>query len=426
MKLAEYLKEVELFGIKLGLHQTTELFTRAAYLTEPGRKPHFIHLAGSNGKGSTGAMLQKALRAAGKNVGFYTSPHLACYNERIRFNGTMISDEELEFEFQQLHPHAEAMRQEGRFVTYFEFTTILALGYFLRKGADFVVWETGMGGRFDSTNFVIPAVSVITNIALEHCQYLGDTLEKIAFEKGGIIKEKVPVFCGCMHEAPRHILQETAEKRSAEFFAVEEPFKLLRKEGMSQFIETPGGEIRLNLAGEMQRKNFTLAYYVLEHLAQRFELDFEAMKEAMKDVLWPGRFQQIKDGSILDGGHNPDGVAALAQGLKEFFPGEKFTFIFASFEDKETAECLKTLLPLAQEFCFMPITSDHRPSCSGDKLKKMVKDIDPEFENIQTFDSLENFLQYKTDCTARKVYCGSLYLLGEYFCATQFEELKNI
>lgn len=422
MKLAEYLTSLETFGIKLGLAQTAELMTRAGYNTEYGRKPHFIHLAGSNGKGSTGAMLQMALRNAGKKVGFYTSPHLAAYNERIRVNGEMIPDDVLESEFQKLYVHAEAMKKEGKFVTYFEFTTILALGYFIHCDVDFVLWETGMGGRFDSTNILIPEASVITNIALEHCQYLGDTLEKIAFEKGGIIKENIPVFCGIMPECARNVLKNIAAEKNSPFTAVTEEFPLVSKENMMQKLQTPSGTVDLALGGDMQRKNFTLVYSVLEYLSGKFDLDMKLMLDGMAKVSWPGRFQLLADGTILDGGHNPDGVAALCQGLKEFFPDEKFTFVFASFEDKDTAQCIKLLLPLAQKFCFVPLAYSHRPSCSTERLKELAGD----FPTVETYDSLDAYLKSNHCNSTRQVVCGSLYLLGEYFNATNLEGLKNI
>ncbi|MBR2509126.1 MAG: bifunctional folylpolyglutamate synthase/dihydrofolate synthase [Lentisphaeria bacterium] len=422
MKLAEYLESVEKFGIKLGLAQTTELMTRAGYCTEQGRKPHFIHLAGSNGKGSTGAMLQKALIAAGKKVGFYTSPHLAAYNERIRVNGEMISDDKLEEEFQQLFIHAEEMKKDGKFVTYFEFTTILALGCFLHCNVDFIIWETGMGGRFDSTNIIMPEASVITNIALEHCQYLGDTLEKIAFEKGGIIKENTPVFCGIMPSCAREVLKNIAAEKNAPFTAVTEEFPLISRENMCQKLRTPSGEVSLALGGNMQRKNFTLVYSILEYLSWKFELDLTVMLGAMSHVSWPGRFQLLADGTVLDGGHNPDGVAALCQGLKEFFPGEKFTFVFASFEDKDTAQCIKLLLPLAHKFCFVPLAYSHRPSCSTERLTELADG----FPHVETYASLDEYLQKKSNSDARQVVCGSLYLLGEYFNATKLEGLKII
>ena len=426
MNFEEYLHSLELFGIKLGLAQTSELMSRAGYCTEKNKKPYFIHLAGSNGKGSTGAIIQKALTAAGMKTGFYTSPHLAAFNERIRINGEMISDADLDFEFQQLMPHAEEMKKDGKFVTYFEFTTILALGYFIHNDVDFVVWETGMGGRFDSTNIIQPEVSVITNIALEHCQYLGDTLEKIAFEKGGIIKENTPVFCGMMPPEALEVLKKIAADKNAPFKTVQEAFKLAGCSEGKQILQTLAGEIKLSLAGEMQRRNYTLAYNVLEYLGSRFDLDMGKILASAEHISWPGRFQFLADGSVLDGGHNPDGTAALAKCLQEFCPNEKFCFVFASFEDKDTEECLRNLLPLAQEFCFMPLAYSGRPSCSGERLKELTAKIDPDFNKVKTFGSLKEFLNGSYADGARKVFCGSLYLLGEYFQYTNLEMLKKI
>ena len=426
MKLEEYLHSLETFGIKLGLSQTAELMTRAGCCPEKGKRPCFIHLAGSNGKGSTGAMLQKALHKAGMKTGFYTSPHLVSFNERMRINGEMISDTEIEKEFQKLFVHAEAMKKEGKFVTYFEFTTILALSYFMHNDVDFVVWETGMGGRFDSTNVVDCDIAVITNIALEHCQYLGDTLEKIAFEKGGIIKENSPVFCGIMPPEAREVLRHIAAEKNSPFFAVEHEFHLTGIKNMTQEVMTPCGKVALALAGNMQRLNFTLAYNVLEYISKNFNLDFKLMLEAMQEVTWPGRFQLLSDGSVLDGGHNPDGTAALAKCLAEFFPSEKFSFVFASFEDKDTGECLRNLLPLAEEFCFMPLAYTGRASCSCERLTGLLKKIDPDFSKIKIFSSLEEYLNSSSANSTRKVFCGSLYLLGEYFEHINPEMLKKI
>ena len=426
MNIEEYLQSLETFGIKLGLSQTTELMTRAGYCIENGSKPYFIHIAGSNGKGSVGAMIQHALHSAGMKVGFYTSPHLAFYNERIRINGVMISDDELDVEFRQLYIHAEEMKKEGKFVTYFEFTTILALGYFLHNDVDFIVWETGMGGRFDSTNIIIPAVSVITNIALEHCQYLGDTLEKIAFEKGGIIKENIPVFCGMMPENAGKTLQNIAEEKNAQFNIVKSAFPTTGMQDGLQMLATPSGMVKLNLSGEMQRKNFTLVYGILQYLSSEYGLDMDKMLASMNTVSWPGRFQITAEGDILDGGHNPDGILALTTALREIFPQEKFTFVFASFEDKDTAACLELLLPLAQKFCFVPLAAEHRPSCPPERLCKMIRNFDGNYNAVHIFSSLDEYLDSHDSDNSRKVFCGSLYLLGEYFRHHGFEMLNKI
>ena len=426
MKLADYLTSLETFGIKLGLAQTAELMNRADCITEKGKKPYFIHLAGSNGKGSCGAMLQTALQSAGKKVGFYTSPHLVSYNERIRINGRMISDTELEAAHQMLSVHAEAMKKEGRFVTYFEYTTILALVYFLHNDVDFIVWETGMGGRFDSTNVIDCDISVITNIALEHCQYLGDTLEKIAFEKGGIIKNNSPVFCGIMPENARNVLKNIAAEKNAPFHAVEKEFEFNGIHDMKQHIQTPDGTVKLSLAGEMQRRNFALVYQVLKYASEKFDLNLQTMLDSMAHVSWPGRFQILDDGSIIDGGHNPDGTAALAKCLKEYFPNEKFSFVFASFEDKDTAKCLENLLSIAADFSVMPLAYSGRPSCSAERLAALIKGIDGNFSNIREYSSLEEYLNTKEQSAARKVYCGSLYLLGEYLQHTDISMLEQL
>ena len=225
-----------------------------------------------------------------------------------------------------------------------------------------------------------------------------------------------------MPDCAREVLKNIAAEKNAPFTAVTEEFPLIARENMTQKLKTPAGEVNLALGGNMQRKNFTLVYAVLEYLSGKFELDFAAMLNAMQKVSWPGRFQLLSDGTILDGGHNPDGVAALCQGLREFFPGEKFTFVFASFEDKDTAQCIDLLRPLADKFCFMPLEYSHRPGCTTERLKMLAGD----FPSVETYPSLKDYLKNKSANSSRQVICGSLYLLGEYFNATKLEGLRII
>ena len=195
---------------------------------------------------------------------------------------------------------------------------------------------------------------------------------------------------------------------------------------MKQHIQTPDGTVKLSLAGEMQRRNFALVYQVLKYTSEKFDLNLQKMLDSMAHVSWPGRFQILDDGSIIDGGHNPDGTAALAKCLKEYFPNEKFSFVFASFEDKDTAKCLENLLSIAADFSVMPLTYSGRPSCSAERLAALIKGIDGNFSNIRKYSSLEEYLNTKEQSAARKVYCGSLYLLGEYLQHTDISMLEQL
>ena len=209
-------------------------------------------------------------------------------------------------------------------------------------------------------------------------------------------------------------------------FAVEKEFEFDGIHDMKQHIQTPDGTVKLSLAGEMQRRNFALVYQVLKYTSEKFDLNLQKMLDSMAHVSWPGRFQIIDDGSIIDGGHNPDGTAALAKCLKEYFPNEKFSFVFASFEDKDTAKCLENLLSIAADFSVMPLTYSGRPSCSAERLAALIKGIDGNFSNIREYSSLEEYLNTKEQSAARKVYCGSLYLLGEYLQHTDISMLEQL
>ena len=204
----DWLAHLEFFGVKLGLHQTQALF---AELGSPEKNLKFIHIAGSNGKGSTGAFLEAGLLNAGFKTGFYSSPHLIEVNERFRINGAVPDSDTVARALTKVRSASEKLLEKGFRVTYFEATTAVAALLFAEAKADFVVWETGMGGRLDATNIVTPLASVITSISLEHKEYLGDTLAKIAFEKAGIIKPGVPVFVGCT--VPEEALRVIAAKQ---------------------------------------------------------------------------------------------------------------------------------------------------------------------------------------------------------------------
>ncbi len=410
----EYLDSLGMFGIKPGLEATVELMRRAG---NPERDLRFIHLAGTNGKGSTGAMLECALRNAGYTTGFYSSPHLVDIRERFRVNGRAIPQSEFELYTTEL---AEAARRQTgsnfRF-TYFEFTTVLAALIFARAGVDFVIWETGMGGRLDSTNVVTPVVSVITGIALDHQKYLGDTLEQIAYEKAGIIKSAVPVFHGDMPESVRAVLLERALALGAPPAGLyPDPVGLplyCRRDGrLLQVFRYRGRDYRLPLPGAMQRRNFQLVYRVLEHLASRYGFNFERALDSLESVRWPGRCQELNQRILIDGGHNPDGIAALLEALQEFAAGETFTVLFAGFRDKEVRTSLKLLAKVAAEFVFVPVGDAERPGYPPEELVEIAR-----HETDVPARPAANALLAVNDALAgsnrRILVAGSLYLAGE-------------
>lgn len=403
-----------MFGIKPGLEATVELMNRAG---NPDRDLKFIHLAGTNGKGSTGAMLECALRSAGFTTGFYSSPHLIDIRERFRVNGRAVPQGDFDAYAAEL---AEAARRntgrDFRF-TYFEFTTVLAALIFARAGVDVVIWETGMGGRLDSTNVVNPIATVITNIALDHQAYLGDTIDKIAWEKAGIIKPAVPLFYGVMPEEARQVLLDRARQLGAAPTGPgpETAGRLHYKtaNGMTvQEFEYEGRRVRLPLLGAMQRRNFRVVYPVLKFMQSRYGLDLDRALDGLANVRWPARCQQLNERLFVDGGHNPDGLAALCEALQEAAPCEKFRIVFAGFRDKDVAGSLKLIAPVAAEFVFVPLHEADRPCYSGEELCKLAA----ECCSVPSR-AAENALLAVNDALAdskcRVLVAGSLYLAGE-------------
>ena len=416
-----YLDSLSMFGIKPGLEATCELMRRAG---NPERELSFIHIAGTNGKGSTGAMLECMLRGAGFTTGFYSSPHLIDIRERFRVNGLAVSEEDYLALSAELAEAARADTGRAFTFTYFEFTTVLAAMIFARAGVDIVIWETGMGGRFDSTNVVRPLASVITGIALDHQAYLGDTVEKIAAEKAGIIKPGVPVFTGVMPEAARRVIAGRARELECDCFRVaeEDAGSVTRRfDGTRtvQEFEYEGRRVTLPLMGGMQRRNFRLAALVLEKLAPRLGIDLDRAFRALAGCRWPGRYQQVSERLIVDGGHNPDGISALSEALKETFPGEKFTVVFAGFKDKDVAGGLRLLAELAAMFVFVPLAESDRPSYNGEELIALARESGIVNMEFAAASDAASALKLAFGCSSRRVVAaGSLYLAGEVLSAS--------
>ncbi len=407
----DYLDSLSMFGIKLGLEQVKNLFELAELKWE---KLRFIHLVGTNGKGSCGAMLQSALREAGCKVGFYSSPHLVSIRERFRINGKAISEEEFAATITKISGAVEKLKQQGGLATYFEVTTAVALAWFLANKVDFVVWECGMGGRLDATNVVTPEATVITNIGLDHTKYLGDTLAKIAYEKAGAIKSKVPVFVGEMSEEALNVITAKAKELDAEICMAKEPdslsWQLIKTEQEQWHQECVYGkaQVTLPLTGIMQRQNFMLTVEVLQYICQKFELDLGHALNGIGKTRWPGRIEQVSKDLWIDGGHNSDGVASCVNTLKNLHKDEKFCVIFGAFKDKAVEEELLKLEGIANEFVFVLIQDEFRASYSGEELVMMVNDKASRVGSTAV-EEVEKSLK-----AGKKVLVtGSLYLVAE-------------
>lgn len=410
----DWLASLEFFGIKLGLDQTRALF-RAAGSPERGLK--FIHVAGSNGKGSVCAMIESGLRAAGFRTGFYSSPHLVSPCERFRIGGRPVPEDELCAVQDVVLPAVAELERNGMKATYFEVATLIAAVLFSRAKCDYVVWEVGMGGRLDATNIVTPLVSVITGISLEHTRYLGDTIQKIAGEKAGIVKQGVPVYCSSGAPIPaRNVIGFRAAELGAPFRIPPEPsapdYVRLVDGGraVEQHFTFDDVPLSLRLAGPHQRRNAALAFSVLRYLADLGGFDFAAAIDGLRRTVWQGRFDLYPEfGLVLDGAHNPEGVGALAETLQEVFPGKRFRFIFGAFSDKDTLKSLRLLAPFAEEFVFVRPESA-RPSKSAAELESELAHI---AHGIPASDAALADALDTLDRTRPTVLCGSLHLCGD-------------
>ena len=414
-ELIQWLYSRLLFGVKLGLGQTRELFHR---LGDPDKGLKFLHIAGSNGKGSTGAFLESCLRECGYTTGMYSSPHLVRPNERFLIQGKSVRDEKLFPVMEKVRQVCEEMEKDGMKLTYFECTTAIAACLFAEAKTDFVIWETGMGGRLDSTNIVTPIASIITTISLEHQEFLGDTLAKIAGEKAGIIKENIPVFTGpgVGEEALEVIVRRTEECKSPLFTVKKEEIppceKLLWKDG-KVLQQLPSGRL-IPLAGAHQRSNSFLAAKVLSFLADNgVLLPPEKVEKGFAATFWPARFQFFpEENLIVDGGHNPECAQILADTLRELFPGEKLDFLYGSFADKEWQKVLKLLAPFAASFTFIPVGSDRKNASPGE-MQAFLQKAAPGIPTICKNSLAEALSAEKKKI--RRILCGSLHLAGAYY-----------
>ena len=337
-------------GSKLGLDRTRELLGK---LDDPQKELKFIHIAGTNGKGSTAAMLSSILEEAGYRVGLYTSPFINRFNERMQVNHQPIPDEELAALTEYVRPHADAMADSP---TEFELITALAMVWFARQKCDIVVLEVGMGGELDSTNIIdVPEAAVIAAMGLDHVKELGPTMADIARAKAGIIKEGGRVVSyGGNPEADEVIAAvcraRKASLRQPDFSAiVPGDFGL---EGQTFSYKGWRG-LRIPLVGAYQMNNAAVVLETVEVLRQRgWSVSDEAVRQGLADTRWPARFEVLRRDPvfIVDGGHNPHGIRATAESLSRLFPGRKITFVTGVMADKDVEHILGLIVPLADQF----------------------------------------------------------------------------
>jgi dihydrofolate synthase / folylpolyglutamate synthase len=322
------------FGIKLGLENVQRLL-RA--LNVPGKGQRIIHVAGTNGKGSVCAMIDSICRAANLRTGLFTSPHLVTYRERIRVNGEMIAPDEVARGLSALR---EMICEWDPHPTFFEITTALALDHFKKKECEVIGLETGLGGRLDATNALLPVVSVITPVGYDHEKWLGNTIESIAAEKAGIIKPHVPVVSAKQEAAAETVIRERAAECDAPL----------------EFVTRPYAASSVGLAGTHQRQNAAMAVAALR--SGGVAVSEEAIQRGLAKIDWPARFQRWDERTIIDGAHNPAGAQVLAQTWREQFNDERATIILAVLREKDVAGIRGALAQIAARFILPAIRSE--------------------------------------------------------------------
>jgi len=374
----EYIHNVKWQGRKPGLERTIELL---AALGNPEKSLKFVHIAGTNGKGSTAACIAAVLQKAGYKTGLYTSPYILRFNERMQVDGVQISDEELEVFTNEIKPFADKMKDAP---TEFELITALAMKYFLYKNVDIVVLEVGMGGALDSTNVIdTPEVAVITSIGFDHVVELGPTIVDIAGAKAGIIKDNCDV---CVYGGSDEVV-DVFKRVSAEHGArlrVADFSRIKKQEFTLDGIElniSPYEDTVLALNGEYQPKNATLAITALEILREKgYKISDENITEGLRNVSWPGRFEILGRNPvfILDGAHNPQGVESAAKSLREYFEGQKIIFVIGVMADKDVDSMIGFIEPLAE--AFVAVRPNYPRAMSADVLaEKLSKYAVPVF-----------------------------------------------
>jgi dihydrofolate synthase/folylpolyglutamate synthase len=388
------------FGMKLGLEPMRAI---AARLGHPENGLRFIHLAGSNGKGSTAAFCESCLRAAGRRVGLYTSPHLVSIRERIQVDRVPISEADFAEGLDRVLAAAEGEP------TFFELLTGLALGYFARERVDWIVWETGLGGRLDATNIVRPAVSVITGIALEHTQYLGSTLPEIAREKAGIIKPGVPVVSGATGEAGAVIAEAARESRSPliEIDSALPAQDLGLREGR-QRARLGGNEYTLGLLGSHQVRNAACAVAALRQLAE--PISDEAITRGLETASWPGRFQIVSESPllVLDGAHNQAAMETLLAAWRgclaaRNLDGTQAHLLFGAVADKDISGMAALLAREFKSITLVRLASER----SADP-----RHLAPHFGQARC-ELLDSLAAWNPPAAHPVLVTGSLFLVGE-------------
>jgi dihydrofolate synthase/folylpolyglutamate synthase len=423
--------DLQKFGMKFGLNSMAKILEK---LGNPHHGGKFVHVAGTNGKGSTAVMLASILTRAGIDSGLYTSPHLVTFRERIRRGGQMISEADVAKMSEEVWPATDPDSPP----TFFEFVTAMALAWFKREGVEISVIETGLGGRLDSTNLIDPMAAAITNVSLEHVDHLGDTVAKIAFEKAGIIKPGVPLVLGAVSGEALEVIEAKAKEVSSgpvSLFGRDFKAFLSGSDSSGRPIFDYYGQkltlkgVRPSLAGPCQVENASVALALAEVLASipgGPEISPEAALRGIAETVWPGRAETFPAGSwpapdksakaplLLDGAHNPAGAQALASLLKEA-RFDKLHLVLGVMADKDVPAVLAPILPLA-DLLYLTRPKYHRAEDPHKLLERIEASLGRPAAETKVFAELPQAIRAAAEAASPSdlaVVSGSLFTVGE-------------
>ncbi len=426
LNVLKFLGGAKKFGAKAGLKKPRRLMQ---ILGNPQDSLSYVHIAGTNGKGSTAAFLSEILVLSGYKTGLFTSPFLYEFNERMRINGENIPDDKLAEIMLKVQKAAEQMEKEGEeYPTEFDMVTATAFCYFAQEKCDIVVLEVGLGGRFDATNIInTPLVSVITSLSLDHTQYLGDTIEEIAFEKCGIIKECGRVVCyGNQPQAALGVIEKTSKERSAELYVCD--FNKLADCKVlphgNEFV-FDGESYSTNLLGEYQIYNAVTAISAAKELVNLgYNITPNKIKEAIKNAKWSGRLEVISAEPLIiaDGSHNTDGMQAFVSSAKKLIGDKKAVCVVGMMKDKDVSS---VLLKLSEAFKTVVFTTvNNSRAATADELFDISKDMfDEKYTFCDNGEALSNAINFAGE-DGVVFAVGSLYMIDSIKKETE-KFLKN-
>lgn len=415
----QFIHESHKFGMRLGLDNIKKLLE---LLGNPQNNLKIIHVAGTNGKGSTCSFISSILKESGYKVGLYTSPFLETFTERIRVNGENIREEEVGKIVSLIKEKIEIMVSEGySYPTEFEIVTAMAFYYYNQEKVDFVALEVGLGGRYDATNVIDkPVVSAITSISLDHTGILGDTLGKIAFEKGGIIKEDCPTIVYPQQEEASEVIKNICAEKKSKYIECDFKNIEIKSSNINSQIYScniNGKELRdleIKLIGDHQIKNSIVALNVIEYLndIKITNISEENIRKGLLETKWPGRIEKISENPmfIIDGAHNEEGAKSLANSIDKYFGNKNKILVIGMLEDKDIESVLDLLIPKFNNV--ITTTPDNPRAIDANKLKEKIERYNIE---VTCKPNIKEAVDYALEISNKDdviISAGSLYMIG--------------